>query len=67
MSKREKELIDVLIKLTSISEIENGGEGGIRTLGGLMGPRLVSSEFLSASQAPLHKQFPIILHSINIC
>lgn len=29
------------------------GEGGIRTLGRLLNLRLVSSEFLSATQAPL--------------
>ena len=30
------------------------GEGGIRTRGRLLDLRLVSSEFLSTTQAPLH-------------
>ena len=47
-----------------LEHIENGGEGVIRTLGRLLDLRLVSSEFLSTTQAPLQLTPQIISYNL---
>ena len=47
-----------------LEHVGNGGEGGIRTLGRLLDLRLVSSEFLSTTQAPLQLTPQIISYNL---